>query len=1215
MDDQPHSIYHPPEALMAAYVLGKCSLAEQAEIDEHCFSCEQCRTQLSILMRVCAVGENEDERRQLEHLFPLGMEAIAQARQDEHVVFARLRAQLPTGTAQTQPVATSFVARLSAYLSQPKYWVPALAMLLLFVGGGAYYWTSSQSPVRNGLLAMQRGYRNSRPLEARITGVSSYQPYERKRGNTSDTEGVDRDQVNYALAELTRAVAQQPSVEARHALGRLHLLLGNYDQAEEQLTKALGMANANAKLYSDLATLYYERSKLHETYPMLDKAAKNYESALAIDGSLAEAWFNLALCHEQMALFSKARDEWEHYLKLDANSAWANEAKARLLKLQPRASQPTGADQGMQRDVQAALSAGDDNALRQVISQNFVAVKQVVAENLIDEYLKSALAGDTTTASAQLSSLKKLGSLIEEIKSDRYLIDAAEFASRASPQVMQGVQDVRSMLRRADTEFARSSLDAAFKHYSQARQDAERIGDQCHAEVAAYKLTRYYNLRPNSDSLAQIGLRVLHDTERLRHRQLQAQVLCALASGYLGSLQTAQALDFSNKGAEIAQKLGDVDTSITGLRFAGAAYARSGDYEHATEKNFEAIKILRTNQITPLRAAQAYHQFAETLFRAENYQHALYYQQEGLRFAERLQNDMYMAGAIGRVGLTSWKLGKLNEADQRLREALTRSEAIKDETARALLQVDLYTALGDFLLPQSRKDPLKAEGAVTAYQNALRTIAHTNNRVYLSNIHQGLAVAYQAQGKLAEAEAALRVSINLAERDRRQISDAYGRSVFLASRQNVYRAMTDFQFTTKQDPAQAFNYAEIAKSRDLLDALSGHGRLVSDAGQHSLQLSGAAQALPLRRVQQSLPAQVQMLAFSVTDERLLMWVVERDRLVPASVDISAAELSKKATEYLKGMREQRDLVVLNQQGKELYQLLIAPVAAALDPKKTLCIVPDSALAQVPFTALVAPQAERYLAEDFVITVNPSASVFVETLALARSKRVSSQNLQQESFFGLSNPLFDYKRFQRLPSLPSADEEVGQAKSFYVRALTVNRDQATKQALVSQMAKHEIVHVATHVMINAESPLSSAIVLASGPNEGNEPSVASTEGELQAHEIYRLKLSRTRLVVLSGCRSAVGRYGQGEALGALAQGFFTAGVPTVVASLWEVDDESTASLMQKFHQRHRVEQESFTEALRQAQRALIHGTAIKYRHPYYWAAFIISGAEPNVNKIQ
>jgi CHAT domain-containing protein len=213
----------------------------------------------------------------------------------------------------------------------------------------------------------------------------------------------------------------------------------------------------------------------------------------------------------------------------------------------------------------------------------------------------------------------------------------------------------------------------------------------------------------------------------------------------------------------------------------------------------------------------------------------------------------------------------------------------------------------------------------------------------------------------------------------------------------------------------------------------------------------------------------------------------------------------------------------------------------------------------------------------------------------------------EAFLGIGNPRFNHKRFPNLPALPSADDEIDRAKSLYTESLSFNRENATEGALINRMGDYEIVHIASHVLINEQSPLQSSIVLAEeksrepkGRNHGN----ITFDGQLQAHEVFNMKLARTHLVILSGCRSAVGSQNHAEALGALAQAFLAAGSKSVIASLWEVDDRSTAELMQSFHRHHRTKQKVYSEALRQAQIALIDSA--RWQHPYYWAAFVITG---------
>src|SRR5262249_61964828 len=116
-----------------------------------------------------------------------------------------------------------------------------------------------------------------------------------------------------------------------------------------------------------------------------------------------------------------------------------------------------------------------------------------------------------------------------------------------------------------------------------------------------------------------------------------------------------------------------------------------------------------------------------------------------------------------------------------------------------------------------------------------------------------------------------------AEEGTDQIRDAQSRGAFLASQQSVYRAMVSFQFLNKHDPAQAFNYAEIAKGRDLLDALSGSCHVIADDGQVKLALSRSATPLTLEQAQRALPANAQLVQYVAGKNQLMIWVVTRDR--------------------------------------------------------------------------------------------------------------------------------------------------------------------------------------------------------------------------------------------------------------------------------------------------------------------------------------------------
>jgi CHAT domain-containing protein len=143
----------------------------------------------------------------------------------------------------------------------------------------------------------------------------------------------------------------------------------------------------------------------------------------------------------------------------------------------------------------------------------------------------------------------------------------------------------------------------------------------------------------------------------------------------------------------------------------------------------------------------------------------------------------------------------------------------------------------------------------------------------------------------------------------------------------------------------------------------------------------------------------------------------------------------------------------------------------------------------------------------------------------------------------------------------------------------------------------------------------------GDTLGNQPDPLKPEdsqriaperdGRLEAHEVYSLDLDRAELVVLSACQTQLGQLSAGDELVGLTRAFMFAGAPTVVASLWNVDDAATALLMERFYS-HLKAGLGKSAALRQAQLDLIQEAA--YSEPYYWAGFVLSGDGGQVSPI-
>lgn len=1198
---------HPPEKLIAAYAIGKCSPIEQAEIDEHCFTCEKCRTRLSILLRLCALDGNDEERRELERLFPLGMEVISQIRHPEggHINQSQTKGQQFVRPDEiSKPLAaTSTLGSLFKDKKKLSIRYAVASIFLLAIAGAAYVWyETNNSALRKSLLAMQRSYPTSRPLESRMTGEFAYKPYARTRGEL-DNHDINRDQLNYALLELSRVVASTPTPQERHALGRLFLFLGEFEKAENQMKLALESLSNDPKILTDIATLYYERSKFADSNSelLLTKAVEYYRQAISIDPQLAEAWFNRALCYEHLAAYSNAKEDWKQYLKIDPDSDWAKEARERLKNLESKAQQLSSPKKTETKMAEVVTSKNDDQ-LKELISQNFVDVKQYSTGQLFDDYLAAEVKGEQQRAEQCLTTLKRIGTFTAEVKGDKYIADLAMLAARASPKMKSGMLDVRLMLRQADNEYDRSSHDTAFKLYKQAYNSAERIGDHLHAELAASKLIRYSNSLAQTEPLITLGNRLLAQTEQRRHLHLQAVIHTALANGFLASQQSSSALENGLRAAEIARGLGDINTTINGLMLAGSAYTRSGNYERAFNKSFEILSILSEHPVDARRSFQAYQQAWESLFRVGNFHLALAYQQEAMEIARKTGNQLIISGTLGRLGLNSWKLGRNDVASSLLKEAIEKCNAINDQTSRKLLQADLYTVLGDIELSLG-----EYEKSLSNYQNAIQSVTESNNSVYLAAISQGKAAAFLAQNRVNEAESELQKSISLIENDRKNIIDAGGRSLFLARSQSAYNAMIDLQYKHKQNPAMAFNYAEVVKSRDVLDSLTNRASTKEIDGRLEVALSGNARPLKLQQIQRSLPNHIQVLSYSMTESDLIIWYITNNTFYSTNVGISSNQFKNLVADYLSNIRSKAELNKTNRLASLLYRYLILPVADKLDGNRQLCVIPDTGFNKLPFSALFSTSKNRYLIEDYSIITSPSVSILLQTINLAKEK----PGLPTQTFIGLSNPRFSNRRFPGLPTLPSSEEEVARSSQLYKQGRFFSQENATESQAIQQFGHNNVVHIASHTLINEQIPLLSAILL----SDEKLPTMSYKgkskivfDGRLQAAEIYQLSFPRTRLVVLSSCRSALDNNNQGQAIGALAQAFFAAKVPSVLASLWDIDDAKSAELMLSFHQYHKIQLLGFSQSLRLAQCSFLYGNDVDKRHPYYWAAFQLFGCD-------
>lgn len=263
----------------------------------------------------------------------------------------------------------------------------------------------------------------------------------------------------------------------------------------------------------------------------------------------------------------------------------------------------------------------------------------------------------------------------------------------------------------------------------------------------------------------------------------------------------------------------------------------------------------------------------------------------------------------------------------------------------------------------------------------------------------------------------------------------------------------------------------------------------------------------------------------------------------------------------------------------------------------LTIIPDGPLSYLPFEALITrrpastqPDYRRlaYVVDTLAVSYAPSAQVLTQ-----RPNHV--RNAMRFLAFGYSGSEQEVvsSRWQNLPGTAREVAALGQMAegTFYTGV------DATENQFKAQAEHYDVIHLAVHGLADTLHPNNSRLVF-------RHERDSIDDGYLYAYELYDLQL-RADLAVLSACESGTGKLQQGEGVYSLARGFTYAGCPTVVMSLWKVDDGQTAALIPAFY-RELYAGSPVDQALRTAKRQYRERCSSFYAHPAFWSAFVVGG---------
>jgi CHAT domain-containing protein/tetratricopeptide (TPR) repeat protein len=709
-----------------------------------------------------------------------------------------------------------------------------------------------------------------------------------------------------------------------------------------------------------------------------------------------------------------------------------------------------------------------------------------------------------------------------------------------------------------------------------------------------------------------------------------------------------RALPYFVEALKLRREVGDRSGEVTSLNNLGTAWRKLGDLSKALDQHRQALALATSLSDTAQQAVSRQH-LAEVHLEEGDAPAALRDLDAALALLREKGSRRSETEVLHQQGRALTLAGRAREALPVLGEALTRRRDLRDRAGETETLYEL--ALAERSLGLAADARSHAEAAVTRAEE----------------LRVGFLSADLRASFLATRRRAFSLLIDLLmDRHAAEPGKGYDREAFAISERVHARSLLDVLragsagYTASAAPPELLTRrssllrrlsAKVdqrwrqsgaraeALDREIDPLLAEVDTMEAEIRRHDPRFAAwsAPQPVGPQEISGWLEPGTMLLEYSLGEERSFLWAVEAGQVhafvLPRQKEIEA--LARQVYEELSTVEfasARRGAAA-----ESLGRILLGPIWEDSARLRRLVVVPDGALGVLPFAALPVPDPGRSwqasgtlkpLLERLEVVSIPSAT----TLAVQRQRlerRATATKwamVLADPVFAADDPRLAHPSAAHLPApakRPATEvalrgEGTGDSPSVLARLPATRREAeavaslapagqvrlrlglaANREAVLSgDLRDYRVLHFATHAVADTHNPERSGLVLSRVDAEGN-----SREGFLGLSDIYDLDLDAD-LVVLSGCRTALGKEVRGEGLMGLTRGFQYAGVPRVVASLWRVQDRTTAELMTRFYRAMWRDHLAPAAALRAAQRSLRRDA--RYRDPYSWAGFVLQG---------
>jgi CHAT domain-containing protein/lipopolysaccharide biosynthesis regulator YciM len=752
---------------------------------------------------------------------------------------------------------------------------------------------------------------------------------------------------------------------------------------------------------------------------------------------------------------------------------------------------------------------------------------------------------------------------------------------------------------------------------NQALGISEEIKDSAQtAKTLINSATVYFRLRNYRRSIEYLesAFKIADEAKR---ENLKAYALNLIGAVNRSQGNYGKALDNYQRALEINKKLDLKPEIAANLSIIGELYKELGRYDEALKYFQQSLDMSRTSK-DKLMTAVNLNYIGEVKYKQGDYDKALNLYHSSLEIFEGLGYKDRIARSFNDIAYLEGEEKEWDAASQNFDKAIA---IYKDLGDREWIRVALF---GRGVYSEEKGDLVSAEKnykeAVDVFESIRRDVAGDEEAEQLFSdmnvkIYERLVSLLLRLGKKEEA-------LEYIERSRsKTLRDTFLEGGITSSEEKTRGLIELFDRLSRREAS--INYeliAEKSKPSPNLEKIDNLVKTLAKTREEFNRVNSQLRVeypniykllsiqpwtfLNLQR-QSQIPRNTVFVEYFITDKETYIFLVGEKDIITKRVSITKEELNKSVEHFrylinrnksipANGWRDDgsdkyREYIKpLKEASIHLYNYLIEPIEDEIRPAETVAIIPFGSLHYLPFHALAKKNAdggyEFFIEKKNLVYLVSASTNYVDIVLKNGQKR------KIDTVVAFGNPDLGEPDL----ALPYSEEEVLAIKQMFPNATIFLKKNATKDNFKNSWGAHEIIHLAAHGLIQEEP----SILLA-----------PLGSGSLTLSDITGLPPAKnTRLVVLSACGAAIDHNESsptGAELNSIAMAFTLVGAPSVIATLWNVNDRATFELMAGFYKNLKNDERFNYEALRKAQLSMLKRSD-KYGQPFYWAPFILLG---------